>query len=63
MDPHKLTNEQEDEIKLLLLSDDEEEQVRGKNLLFAAHKEDILHCIDSAISQSFWPAGTCREVL
>jgi hypothetical protein len=46
MEPHKLTDEPEDEIKLLLLSDDEEEQVRGKNLLFAAHKEDILHCIE-----------------
>lgn len=46
MEPHKLTNEQEDEIKLLLLSDEEEEQVRGKNLLFAAYKEDILHCIE-----------------
>jgi hypothetical protein len=46
MEPHKLTDEQEDEIKLLLLSDDEEEQIRGKNLLFAAHKEHILHCIE-----------------
>jgi hypothetical protein len=46
MEPHKLTDDQEDEIKLLLLSDDKEEQVRGQNLLFAAHKEDILHCIE-----------------
>ena len=46
MESHKLTDEQEDEIKLLLLSDDKDEQIRGKNLLFAAHKEDILHCIE-----------------
>ena len=46
MTPQTLTDEQEDEIKLLLLSDDQEEQLGAKNLLYAAYKEDILRCIE-----------------
>jgi len=46
MESDKPRDEQEDEIKLLLLSDEEEEQVRGKNLLFAVYKDDILQSIE-----------------
>ena len=46
MTPQSLTTEQEDEIKLLLLDDNEEGQTRAMNLLYTAFGESILRYIE-----------------